>query len=106
MPEVSGTQEPEHLAEAAAAGGPLADLVLALWQTIRVDWGFATDRLAQAFRRERSLGSRARRFVSETLYGMIPHARRIDEALLAGGLRATTAANDRARLLAYLILEE
>ena len=89
----------------AAAAGPLGRLVLDLWQRTRIDWGFASDRLADAFRTQRTLGSHERRFAAETLYGMVRHARRIDEALAAGGLRAGGQAPDRERLLAYLVLE-
>ncbi|HTE51444.1 MAG TPA: RsmB/NOP family class I SAM-dependent RNA methyltransferase [Kofleriaceae bacterium] len=85
--------------------GPLGRLVLDLWQRTRIDWGFASDRLAEAFRRERRLRSDERRFAAETLYGMIRHLRRVDEALAAGGLRPGGPAPDRERLLAYLVLE-
>ncbi len=88
----------------AAALGPLGTLTLELWQRTRIDWGFASDRLAAEFRK-RKLGGRERRFVAETLYGMIRHARRIDEALAAGGARAASPSPDYDRLLAYLILE-
>jgi 16S rRNA (cytosine967-C5)-methyltransferase len=94
-----------QLAVEAASGGPLGRLVLDLWQRTRIDWGFASDRLADAFRRERKLRSEERRFAAETLYGMIRHLRRVDEALSAGGLRPGGAAPDRERLLAYLVLE-
>ena len=105
-----------QLVSETAAGGPLNRLVLDLWQRTRIDWGFASDRLADAFRRpigtpagtkrrERRLRSDERRFASETLYGMIRHLRRVDEALAAGGLRPGGAAPDRERLLAYLVLE-
>ncbi len=95
----------DRLAAEAAAGSPLGRLVLDLWQRTRIDWGFVTDRVADAFRRERRLGSAERRFASETLYGMIRHLRRLDEALAAGGLRPGGPAPDRERLLAYLVLE-
>ena len=88
-----------QLAAETAAGGPLGRLVLDLWQRTRIDWGFASDRLAEAFRRERRLRSDERRFASETLYGMIRHLHRVDEALAAGGLRPGGAAPDRERLL-------
>ena len=94
-----------RLAAEAASGSPLGRLVLDLWQRTRIDWGFVTDRLAESFRRERRLGSAERRFASETLYGMIRHLRRLDEALAAGGLRPGGPAPDRERLLAYLVLE-
>jgi 16S rRNA (cytosine967-C5)-methyltransferase len=80
--------------------------VLELWQATRMDWGFVTDRLASAFRTRRGLGGRERRFVAETLYGLVRHARRIDEALRLGGLRPRSAPPDRERLLVYLVLEE
>ena len=70
-----------------------------------MDWGFATDRLAKVFRRERSLGSSERRFVAEVLYTMIRHAKRIDLAIEAGGLKSVGRAPDSKRLLAALILE-
>jgi 16S rRNA (cytosine967-C5)-methyltransferase len=94
-----------QLASDAASGGPLGRLVLDLWQRTRIDWGFASERLADGFRRERRLRSEERRFAAETLYGMIRHLRRIDEALRAGGLRPGGGAPDRERLLAYLVLE-
>ncbi len=94
-----------QLAADAAAGGTLGRLVLDLWQRTRIDWGFASERLAGAFRRERRLRSEERRFAAETLYGMIRHLRRVDEALAAGGLRPGGPAPDRERLLAYLVLE-
>jgi 16S rRNA (cytosine967-C5)-methyltransferase len=94
----------QHAAD-AAAGGPLGRLVLDLWQRTRIDWGFASDRLADAFRRERRVRSDERRFAAETLYGMIRHLRRVDEALIAGGLRLGGAAPDRERMIAYLVLE-
>lgn len=85
--------------------GPLGTLVLELWQQTRMDWGFATDRLAAVFRRERSLGSSERRLVAELLYTMIRHLRRIDLALELGGLKVVGRAPDRKRLLACLVLE-
>ena len=94
-----------RLTAEAAAGGPIGRLVLDLWQRTRIDWSFATGRLAEAFRRERRLNAAERRFAAETLYGMIRHLRRLDEALAAGGLRPGGAAPDRERLLAYLVLE-
>jgi len=80
------------------------DLVLSLWTRTRIDWGFASDRIADAFRRERSLGSRERREVAETLYGMIRQARRIDFALEP--LRLPSERRDLGRWLTYRLLEE
>jgi len=103
MTEASKAQA--SLVAEAAAGGPLGHLVLDLWQRTRIDWGFASERLADAFRRARRLRSDERRFAAETLYGMIRHLRRVDEALTSGGLRPGGPAPDRERLLAYLLLE-
>jgi 16S rRNA (cytosine967-C5)-methyltransferase len=94
-----------ELIRSAAALGHLGTLTLELWQRTRIDWGFASNQLADAFRARR-LGGRERRLVAETLFGMIRHARRLDEALAAGGARAGAAAPDYDRLLAYLVLEE
>jgi 16S rRNA (cytosine967-C5)-methyltransferase len=95
-----------ELAREAAAGGALGGVVIELWQATRMDWGFVTDKLSAAFRARRGLGGRERRFVAETLYGLVRHARRIDEALRLGGLRPASAPPDRERLLAYLVLED
>ncbi len=94
-----------ELARAAAAGSELGKLVLRMWKTTRINWSFATDTLADAFRNQRNLGGRERRFAAETLYGMIRHLRRIDQALASGGVSAHNAAPDRERMLAYLLLE-
>ncbi|HTM23276.1 MAG TPA: RsmB/NOP family class I SAM-dependent RNA methyltransferase [Kofleriaceae bacterium] len=93
------------LAREAAGPGSLRSLILDLWQRTRIDWTFATGELAAAFRRERGLGSQQRRFVAETLYGMIRHLRRIDLALARSGLRTGSRAPDALRLTAYLVLE-
>jgi 16S rRNA (cytosine967-C5)-methyltransferase len=79
------------------------DLAIELWTRTRIDWGFASDRIAEAFRRERSLGSRERRDVAETLYGMIRQARRIDFALEP--LRLPADRRELGRYLAYRVLE-
>jgi 16S rRNA (cytosine967-C5)-methyltransferase len=78
------------------------DLVLELWTKTRIDWGFATDRLAASFRRQKSLPSAERRLVAETLYGMIRQVRRIDFALEGVSLRG--AERELARYLAYRVL--
>ncbi len=98
-------QEQQLLRSASSRGGQCNSLILELWQQTRMDWGFATDRMAKVFRRERTLGSSERRFVAEVLYSMIRHATRIDLAIEAGGLKAVGRAPDSKRLLAALILE-
>lgn len=85
-------------------GGRLRALVLELWQRTRMDWGFVTDRLAATFRKETWIGSHERRFVGETLYGLVRHLRRVDAAL-ARGRRTERAPRDLERLLALLVLE-
>jgi 16S rRNA (cytosine967-C5)-methyltransferase len=89
----------------ALPDSPLGALVLELWKSTRIDWSFATGALARTFRAHRELGGRERRLVSETLYGLIRHLRRLDEALAAGGVVSANRAPDRERLLAYLVLE-
>jgi 16S rRNA (cytosine967-C5)-methyltransferase len=77
--------------------------LLELWQRTRLDWGFVSDRLSQTFRKETWLGAHDRRFVAETLYGMVRQLRRIDCAVSRGGRRG--APRDTDRLLAYLLLD-
>lgn len=86
--------------------GSLRTLVLELWQRTRIDWGFASTRLNDAFRQHRELSAQNRRQVAETVYGMIRHARRIDAALAAGGLRPGPRAPDRERIVTYEVLED
>jgi len=93
------------LAGVVADGGRLRALVLELWQRTRMDWGFVTDRLAQTFRKESWIGAHERRFVSETLYGMVRHLRRVDLAL-ERGRRVKKPPRDLERLLAVLVLEK
>jgi 16S rRNA (cytosine967-C5)-methyltransferase len=101
----SNKSHEQELIRLAAAPSELRSLILDLWQRTRIDWGFVSDRLADAFRREKRLRSHERRFVAETVYGMVRHLRRIDEALRAGGLGVKLHAPDHDRLLAYLVLE-
>jgi 16S rRNA (cytosine967-C5)-methyltransferase len=93
------------LAGAVADGGRLRALVLELWQRTRMDWGFVTDRLAQTFRKETWIGAHERRFVSETLYGLVRHLRRVDLAL-ERARRVKKPPRDLERLLALLVLEK
>ena len=93
-----------RLASTMVTGGRVRALVLELWQRTRLDWGFVSDRLSQAFRREAWLGANERRFVAETIYGMVRHLRRIDAAVIAGARRGASP-RDVERLVAYLVLE-
>src|SRR5690606_8566923 len=101
---VNDKTQDRELAVRVIEGGPLRALLLDLWTRTRIDWNFASGSLSAAFRDHRELGSSERRFVAETLYGMIRHLRRVDEALSAGGVRQS-AARDDLRLIAYLVLE-
>jgi 16S rRNA (cytosine967-C5)-methyltransferase len=80
------------------------DLVLSLWTRTRIDWEFASGRIAETFRKEKSLAARDRRWVAETLYGMIRFARKIDFAL--EGHRLGGDQREQARLLAFELLEK
>src|SRR5688572_19498099 len=70
-----------------------------------MDWGFVSDRLATTFRKETWIGAHERRFVGETLYGLVRHLRRIDAALDRGRAKTKRAPRDLERLLALLVLE-
>jgi 16S rRNA (cytosine967-C5)-methyltransferase len=94
----------KKLASHVVDGGRLRALVLELWQRTRMDWGFVTDRLATTFRKETWIGSHERRFVGETLYGLVRHLRRVDAAL-ARGSKTQHAPRDLERLIALLVLE-
>ena len=98
------TVHDQRLARAVLQGGRVRVLLLELWQRTRLDWGFVSDRLAQVFRKEAWLGAHDRRFVAETLYGLVRNLRRIDAAVAAGARRAATPRDDQ-RLAAYLLLE-
>ena len=103
MPDLDRLAD-RKLATVVATGGRLRALVLELWQRTRMDWGFVTDRLATTFRKETWIGSHERRFVSETLYGLVRHLRRVDLALVRGRKHAKQP-RDLERLLALLVLE-
>jgi 16S rRNA (cytosine967-C5)-methyltransferase len=92
------------LASAVLEGGRLRALLLELWQRTRMDWGFVTDRLATTFRKETWIGAHDRRFVSETLYGLVRHLRRVDLAI-ARGRKAAKPPRDLERLIALLVLD-
>jgi 16S rRNA (cytosine967-C5)-methyltransferase len=93
-----------QLAHQLIHGGRVGSTILELWQRTRMDWGFVTDRLSTVFRRERWIGSHERRFISETLYGLVRHLRRIDLAISLIS-RRTAPPRDLDRLLALLVLE-
>ncbi|MBA3540741.1 MAG: hypothetical protein H0T79_14110, partial [Deltaproteobacteria bacterium] len=94
----------QKLAAQVVEGGRLRALVLELWQRTRMDWGFVTDRLATTFRKETWIGAHDRRFIGETLYGLVRHLRRVDFAL-ARARKAKREPRDLERLLALLVLD-
>ncbi len=104
MPDLDRLAD-RKLAVSVAEGGRLRALLLELWQRTRMDWGFVTDRLAQTFRKETWIGAHERRFVSETLYGLVRHLRRVDLAL-ERARRVKKPPRDLERLLALLVLEK
>ncbi|HYG75880.1 MAG TPA: RsmB/NOP family class I SAM-dependent RNA methyltransferase [Planctomycetota bacterium] len=57
------------------------ETVVALYSEISMDWKNVSERIADVFRRETTLGPRARAHVVHALHGLITHARRIDFAL-------------------------
>jgi 16S rRNA (cytosine967-C5)-methyltransferase len=58
--------------------GAARALTLELFAEARSEWGFASDLLARAFRKNRQLGSSDRRLVSEAVYGLIRWDRRLE----------------------------
>ncbi|MBS1120649.1 MAG: Fmu (Sun) domain protein [Deltaproteobacteria bacterium] len=104
MPDLDRIAD-KKLASNVVEGGRLRALVLELWQRTRMDWGFVTDRLATTFRKETWLGSHERRFVGETLYGLVRHLRRVDAAI-ARGRKTKRPPRDLERLLALFVLEK
>lgn len=95
----------QRRAAAMLSGGRVRGLVLELWQRTRLDWGFVSDRLSQTFRKETWLGAHDRRFVAETIYGLVRHVRRVDAAISAARRGASRPVRDEQRLIAYLVLE-
>ena len=87
------------------SGNRLRATLLELWQRTRMDWGFVTDRLSTTFRKETWIGAHDRRFLSETLYGLVRHLRRIDAAI-ARGRPLKKPPRDMERLIALFVLEK
>jgi 16S rRNA (cytosine967-C5)-methyltransferase len=96
-----------NLLHALADPGRLREVLLDAWQRTRMDWSFARDGLIAMLRKQAGLGASERRAMTEVIYGMIRHLRRLDEALVAGGVARRTAGPppDLQRIVAYLVLE-
>jgi 16S rRNA (cytosine967-C5)-methyltransferase len=92
---------------ALAEPGRLREVLLDAWQRTRMDWSFARDGLSSMLRKQAGLGPGERRAITETVYGMIRHLRRLDEALAAGGAARRSAGPppDARRVVAYQVLE-
>lgn len=103
MPDIDRLAD-KKLAAHVADGGRLRALLLELWQRTRMDWGFVTDRLSTTFRKETWIGAHDRRFIGETLYGLVRHMRRVNLAL-ERGTKAKRTPRDLERLLALLVLD-
>jgi len=83
-------QKPLAQASPRLAGRARA-LALELAAEARAEWGYASDVIGRAFRTHRELGSSERRRISETVYALIRHDRRlaaIVDELLAPAVRA------------------
>ena len=93
------------LATVVLQGGRLRATLLELWQRTRMDWGFVTDRLSSTFRKETWIGAHERRFIGETLYGLLRHLRRIDAAIARGRTTKKTP-QDMEWLIALFVLEK
>ena len=93
--------------KASASDANVRPLILDLWSKTRIDWGFASDRIAETFRRERRLHSSERREVAETLYGMIRQLRRLDHALAVANMNIPPGPRrELARYVAYRVLAD
>src|SRR4051794_41877740 len=82
--------------------GAARALTLELYAEARAEWGYASDLIAAAFRKQRSLGSGDRRLVSETVYGLIRWDRRLGAVTERGpapppGRRAAPSPGGRRR---------
>ncbi len=97
----------QRVADGALPPDALFALTLDMWQRTRMDWRFVQDGLGAHLRKQGRLGPEERYVVTELLYGLVRHLRRIDTALAAGGLKLRAAAppSPRHRLVAYLVLE-
>src|SRR5262245_12617269 len=105
LPAAHVVLDDQKLASIVLEGGRLRATLLELWQRTRIDWGFVTDRLSTTFRKETWIGAHERRFLSETLYGLVRHLRRIDAAL-DRGRKVKKSPRDIERVLAYFVLEK
>jgi 16S rRNA (cytosine967-C5)-methyltransferase len=89
--------------------GAARALTLELFAEARAEWGYASDLLATAFRKQRQLGSSDRRLVAETVYGLIRWDRRLEaitEELLARRRERREALSPVARAELKLLIHE
>ena len=88
----------------SSIGGEIEDLIVAIWERTRLDWGYLKDSLSSVFRENKGLGSSERRLVAESIYGMVRHKRRLETALKSSKLR-NQKSEARARLYGLWLLE-
>src|SRR6185436_2040577 len=89
--------------------GAARALTLELFAEARAEWGYASDLLASAFRKQRQLGSGDRRLVAETVYGLIRWDRRLEaitEEILARRRERREALSPVARAELKLLIYE
>jgi 16S rRNA (cytosine967-C5)-methyltransferase len=97
------TENPPRLRGVARA------LTLEIAAEARAEWGFASDLVATAFRKNRQLGSADRRLVSETVYALIRGERRLEaivDELAAGRLHRRESISPVARAELKLLIHE
>src|SRR6185436_4263404 len=79
-------------------------IVVSLYETVSRDWGFASDAISAAFKRETALGPRAKARVVATLHSMIAQHRRLEFALAQAGLSAADRDRPHAHYIAWNVL--
>lgn len=108
MQTPSPTTSSRSLGSPSRLRGGARALLLTCAAEARSEWGYTTDILARAFRTHRSLGSKDRRLVADTLYGLVRMDRRleaiVDELVARGRGRKedlSPMARNEARLCVY-----
>jgi len=115
-PTTSGDKSPFADRQRSDASPRLAGraraLALEVAAEARAEWGYASDVIGRAFRTHRELGSSERRRISEAVYGLIRHDRRlgaiVDELLvpaLRAGEQPSPVARDELKLIALELRE-
>ena len=82
------------------------ELVLDAYARVFRDGGYASELLAESFRRREDLGPRARATASRRLFGMIHLARKLDFALESSGAKLTRDTERYAQYVAFRLLTQ